>query len=92
MKKPSKLQFRPAKGNVLIRRKTEEEQTKGGLYIPDTAKEKPQEGEIVATHPDNIYHVGDLPLFGKYAGTDIKINDEILILLREEEILGTLVN
>lgn len=87
---PSKLTFNPAKGTLLIRRTEEESTTKAGLFIPDQAKEKPQEGVIVATHLENVYGAGVRVLFGKYAGTDIKLNDEVLLLLNESDVLGSL--
>jgi chaperonin GroES len=86
--------FQPNKGFYLVRRKDADEQTKGGLIIPETAKEKPQQGEIVATHPENAYKVGDNPLFGKYAGVDLKLDGmdgETFLLLPEDEIFGLLV-
>jgi len=92
--------FRPLQDRILIRRLTGEEKTAGGIIIPDTAKEKPQEGEVVAvgngkrledgsTHPVDV-KVGDRILFGKYSGSDIKIDGEEHLILREEEILGVL--
>ena len=87
---PPKLTFNPAKGTLLIRRTAEETTTASGLVIPDAAKEKPQEGVIVASHSDNTYQSHERVLFGKYAGTDIKLNDEVLLLLSETDVLGTL--
>ena len=94
------MKFRPLHDRVVVKRLAEEEKTKGGIIIPDTAKEKPMEGEIVAVGPgarDEKGTVvpldvkpGDRVLFGKYSGTEIKIEDEELLILREEEILAKL--
>lgn len=91
--------FTPLHDRVLIRRVEESETVRGGIIIPDTAKEKPQEGVILAvgtgkyekgqTIPLAVKD-GDRVLFGKYAGTEIKIDGEELLILREEEILGIL--
>jgi len=91
--------FTPLHDRVLIRRIEEAETVRGGIIIPDTAKEKPQEGVILAvgtgkyekgqTIPLAVKE-GDRVLFGKYAGTEIKIDGEELLILREEEILGIL--
>jgi chaperonin GroES len=86
----------PLHDRVLVRRLEEKETAKGGIIIPDTAKEKPQEGEVMAVGAGKIEEgqrvpldvkVGDRILFGKYAGNDIKINDQEYLILREEEIL-----
>ena len=89
----------PLHDRVVIRRITEAETMRGGIIIPDTAKEKPQEGVVIAvgtgkydkgqTIPLAVKE-GDRVLFGKYAGTEIKIGDEEVLILREEEILGIL--
>jgi len=94
------MNLRPLHDRVLIRRVEVTEQMRGGLYIPDTAKEKPQEGEVVAVGNgkllDNGERVeidvkaGDRILFGKYSGSDIKIDGEEYLILREDEILGVL--
>jgi len=91
--------FTPLHDRVLIRRVEESETVRGGIIIPDTAKEKPQEGVVLAagtgkyekgeTIPLAVKE-GDRVLFGKYAGTEIKIDGEELLILREEEILGIL--
>lgn len=92
------MKVRPLGDRVLVRRLEEEEKTKGGIIIPDTAKEKPQQGKIVAVGngrttedgkviPLNV-KVGEKVLFQKYAGSDIKIEGEDYLILREEEILG----
>jgi chaperonin GroES len=94
------VNVRPLHDRILIRRIEEQETVKGGIIIPDTAKEKPQEGEVIAvgtgkkteegkTLPLDV-KVGDRILFGKYSGTDIKIEDEEYLILREEEILAVL--
>ena len=91
--------FTPLHDRVLLRRVAEAETVRGGIIIPDTAKEKPQEGIIIAVGTGKYekgqtiplaVHEGDRVLFGKYAGTEIKIDGEELLILREEEILGIL--
>jgi chaperonin GroES len=92
------LNFRPLHDRVVVRRVESEEKTKGGIIIPDTAKEKPQEGEIVAVGPgardddgDLIaldVKVGDRILFGKWSGTEIKLNGEDLLIMKESDIMG----
>ena len=91
--------FTPLHDRVLLRRVAEAETVRGGIIIPDTAKEKPQEGIIIAAGTGKYekgqtiplaVHDGDRVLFGKYAGTEIKIDGEELLILREEEILGIL--
>ena len=94
------MAFRPLGDRVLIKRVEEEAKTKGGIIIPDTAKEKPQEGEVVATGPgardDNgqvqplEVKTGDRILFGKWSGTEVKIDGEDLIIMKESDILGIL--
>ena len=89
----------PLHDRVLVRRLEEKETAKGGIIIPDTAKEKPQEGEVIAVGagkrekgervPLDV-NVGDRVLFGKYSGSEIKIDGEELLILREEEILAKL--
>ncbi len=87
----------PLHDRVLIKRIEEKESVKGGIIIPDTAKEKPQEGEVIAVGAGKIekgqrvpldLKAGDRVLFGKYSGTDIKIEDQEYLILREEEILA----
>ena len=90
--------FRPLHDRVLVRRVEAEEKSAGGIIIPDTAKEKPQEGEVVAVGPgaldDNGKRVapevkpGDFVLFGKWSGTEVKIDGEDLIIMKESDILG----
>ena len=92
--------FRPLQDRVLIRRVEQEEKTAGGIIIPDTAKEKPMEGEVVAVGPgarseDGKVHpldvkAGDRVLFGKWSGTEIKIDGEDLIIMKESDIMGVI--
>ncbi len=89
---------RPLHDRILVRRMAEEEKTAGGLFIPDTAKEKPQKGEIVAAGKGRITEdgktlplevkIGDKVLFAKYSGTELKLNGEEFLMMREEDILG----
>ena len=89
---------KPLQDRILVRRIIGEDKTTGGIYIPDSAKEKPQKGEVVATgrgrRTDEGAHVplevkmGDKVLFTKYAGTEFNLNDEEYLMLREEDILG----
>jgi len=89
----------PLHDRVLIKRIEEKETVKGGIIIPDTAKEKPQEGEVIAVGAGKMekgvrvpldVKAGDRVLFGKYSGTDIKVEDEDYLILREDEILAKL--
>ena len=89
----------PLHDRVLVKRIEEKETVKGGIIIPDTAKEKPQEGEVIAVGAGKIekgqrtpldVKAGDRILFGKYSGTEIKIDDQEYLILREEEILAKL--
>src|ERR1700732_2224542 len=92
------MKFRPLHDRVVVRRLEAEEKTAGGIIIPDTAKEKPMEGEIVAVGPgarseDGKIHPldvkpGDRVLFGKWSGTEIKIDGEELIIMKESDIMG----
>jgi chaperonin GroES len=92
------VNIRPLHDRVIVRRVEEGEQIRGGIIIPDTAKEKPQEGEVVAvgegkyredgTRQTLDVGVGDRVLFGKYSGSEVKIENEELLIMREEEILG----
>lgn len=94
----AEIGVRPLHDRVLVRRTPEETKTAGGLYIPETAKEKPQRGEIVATGKGRVTEdgkvtpldvkVGDQVLFGKYSGTELKLNGEEYLMMREEDILG----
>ena len=92
------MNFRPLHDRVLVRRVEAEEKTAGGIIIPDTAKEKPQEGEVVAAGagardesgkvtPLDV-KAGDRILFGKWSGTEVKINGEDLLIMKESDILG----
>ena len=92
------MSFRPLGDRVLVRRIEEEAKTKGGIIIPDTAKEKPQEGEIIAVGPGARdedgkrvqldVKAGDRILFGKWSGTEVKIDGEDLIIMKESDVLG----
>ena len=94
------MSFRPLHDRILVRRVDSEEKTRGGIIIPDTAKEKPQEGEVVAVGAGARNEVGqvqpldvkagDRILFGKWSGTEIKIEGEDLLILKESEVLGVL--
>ena len=94
------MAFRPLGDRVLVKRVEEESKTKGGIIIPDTAKEKPQEGEVVSVGPgarDDSGRVnalelkaGDRILFGKWSGTEVKIDGEDLIIMKESDVLGVL--
>ena len=97
----STLKFRPLHDRILIRKRVEkEERSAGGIIIPDTAKEKPQEGEVMAIGngkrtDDGTVHkidvkVGDRILFSKYAGSEIKLEGEEVLILREDEVLGVI--
>jgi len=92
------MKFRPLQDRVLIRRIEEEEKTAGGIIIPDTAKEKPMEGEVIAAGPGTRdddgklrpldVKVGDRVLFGKWSGTEIKIDGEDFVVSKESDIMG----
>jgi len=96
------MTVRPLHDRLLVKRIEEKETVKGGIIIPDTAKEKPQEGEIIAagngkkTEEGKVIPLdvkaGDRILFGKYGGTEIKIDDQEYLILREDEVLGVLEN
>ena len=98
----AKSKFRPLHDRVVVKRVDSEEKTKGGIIIPDTAKEKPQEGEVVAVGPgardDNgnlielAVKAGDRVLFGKWSGTEVKIDGEDLLIMKESDILGVIDN
>ncbi|MBV9754924.1 MAG: co-chaperone GroES [Hyphomicrobiales bacterium] len=94
------MKFRPLHDRVVVRRLESEEKTKGGIIIPDTAKEKPQEGEIIAVGsgardesgklvPLDV-KAGDRILFGKWSGTEVKIDGEDLLIMKESDIMGVL--
>jgi len=92
------MKFRPLHDRVVIQRVEEEEKTKGGIIIPDTAKEKPMEGKVVAVGPgargeDGKIHpldvkAGDRVLFGKWSGTEVKLDGDELIIMKEADIMG----
>ena len=92
------MSFRPLHDRVLVRRVTAEEKTAGGIIIPDTAKEKPQEGEVVAAGSGTLNDKGELRaldvkagdriLFGKWSGTEVKLGGEELLIMKESDILG----
>ena len=92
------MKFRPLGDRVLVKRVEEEQKTKGGIIIPDTAKEKPQEGEVIAVGPgarDEAGKVqpldlkkGDRILFGKWSGTEVKVDGQDLLIMKESDILG----
>ena len=92
------MNLRPLGDRILVKRIKEEEKTKGGIIIPDTAKEKPQEGKVVAVGKGKVaddgklvppeVRAGDKILFGKYSGSEIKLEGDDLIVLREDDILG----
>ena len=94
------MQFRPLHDRVVVRRIEEDERTPGGIIIPDTAKEKPQQGEVIAVGPgarDEKGEVqpldvkaGDRVLFGKWSGTEVKIDGEELLIMKESDIMGVL--
>jgi len=94
------MAFRPLGDRVLVKRVEEEEKTRGGIIIPDTAKEKPQEGEVIAVGPgarDESGKVqaldvkpGDRILFGKWSGTEVKLDGQDLLIMKESDILGVL--
>ena len=94
------MKFRPLHDRVVIRRLEQEERTKSGIIIPDTAKEKPQQGEVIAVGPGardesgkvNPLDVkpGDKVLFGKWSGTEVRIDNEDLLVMKESDIMGVL--
>jgi len=94
------MKFRPLHDRVVVRRIDAEEKTVGGIIIPDTAKEKPQRGEVIAVGPGGRddsgklvpldVKVGDLVLFGKWSGTEVKIDGEELLVMKESDIMGVL--
>ena len=92
------MKIKPLQDRILVKRIEEEEKTKGGIIIPDAAKEKPQEGKVVAVGDGKVLEngtkspltvkVGDKILFGKYSGTEIKVDGEEHLILREDDVLG----
>jgi chaperonin GroES len=97
-KKEASMKIRPLQDRVIVKRIEEEEKTKGGIIIPDTAKEKPQEGKVIAVGKGKLsdegklmpldVKVGDKILFGKYSGSEVKLNGEEHLIMREDDILG----
>jgi chaperonin GroES len=96
----AKLKFRPLHDRVVVKRIEADEKTKGGIIIPDTAKEKPQEGEVVAVGPGGRdengklitmdVKAGDRLLFGKWSGTDVKLDGDELLIMKESDIMGVI--
>ncbi len=94
------MKFRPLHDRVLVRRVTPEEKTAGGIIIPDTAKEKPQEGEVIAVGSGTLndrgelrpldVKAGDRILFGKWSGTEVRLEGEELLIMKESDIMGIL--
>ena len=94
------MKFRPLHDRVVVRRLEEDERTKGGIIIPDTAKEKPMQGEVLAVGPGALdekgarvkldVQVGDRVLFGKWSGTEVKLDGEDLLILKESDIMGVI--
>jgi len=92
------MKIRPLQDRIIVKRMEGEEKTKGGIIIPDSAKEKPMEGKVIAVGPGKLNEkgtrvapevkAGDIVLFGKYAGTEIKINNDEHLILREDDIMG----
>jgi chaperonin GroES len=100
MEEYTNMKIRPLGDRILVKRLEAEQKTRGGIIIPDTAKEKPIEGEVIAvgsgktddkgvTHKLNV-HVGDKILFGKYSGTEVKIEEVEHLIIREEDVLGVI--
>lgn len=94
------MKIRPLQDRILVKRIEEQEVKKGGIIIPDTAKEKPQEGEIIAVGSGKVLEdgkkqplevkVGDKVLFSKYAGTEVVVDDQELLMMREDDVLGVI--
>lgn len=94
------MAFRPLHDRVVVKRIDEDEKTSGGIIIPDTAKEKPQQGEVVAVGPGGRdedgeripmdVKAGDIVLFGKWSGTEVKIDGDELLIMKESDIMGVL--
>ncbi len=92
------MKIRPLQDRIVVKRLEEQEVKKGGIIIPDTAKEKPQQGEVLAVGPGKVSEngkrqpmevkVGDKVLFNKYAGTEVKLDDEEVLIMREDDVLG----
>jgi chaperonin GroES len=99
-KKAAKIQLEPLDDRIIVKRLEAEEKTAGGILLPDSAKEKPQKGEIIATGPGKLLDsgkraqlevkVGDTVLFGKYSGTEVKVSGEEYLIMRESDLLAKL--
>jgi len=96
----AKTKFRPLHDRIVVRRITAEEKTKGGIIIPDTAQEKPSQGEVIAVGPGGRHEAGklipidlktgDKVLFGKWSGTEVKLDGEELLIMKESDIMGVI--
>jgi chaperonin GroES len=96
------MKLKPLQDRILVKRLEEEQKTKGGIIIPDAAKEKPQEGKVIAVGDGKVLEngqkiklsvkAGDKVLFGKYSGTEVKVDGEELLILREDDVLGIVVD
>ncbi len=92
------MKIKPLQDRVIVKRMEEEHKTSGGIIIPDSAKEKPQQGKVLAVGPGKVLEggtrvdmtvkVGDLVLFGKYSGSEVKIDGDEVLIMREDDILG----
>ena len=92
------MKIKPLQDRVIVKRMEEEQKTAGGIIIPDSAKEKPQQGKVLAVGPGKVLEggtrvdmtvkVGDLVLFGKYSGSEVKIDGDEVLIMREDDILG----
>lgn len=99
-KKATKIELQPLDDRIIVKRLEAEEKTAGGILLPDSAKEKPQKGEIIATGPGKLLDngkraelevkVGDTVLFGKYSGTEVKVSGEEYLIMRESDLLAKL--
>ena len=100
MAKDNKSKIRPLQDRLIVERIEQDEKTSSGLYIPDTAKEKPQQGRVIAVGKGKVkedgtvqpldLHTGDVILFGKYAGTEIKLDGNDYLIMREDDVLGVI--
>ena len=96
------MKIRPLQDRIIVKRVKEEEKTKGGIIIPDSAKEKPIEGEVLAVGNGKVLEdgkvrpldvkVGDRVLFGKYSGTEVKLGDQEVLVMREDDLMGVVEN
>jgi chaperonin GroES len=100
MQRRSGMALRPLQDRLLVKRLEEKEQVQGGIIIPDTAKEKPQQAKVLAVGPGRVTEdgklqpievkVGDTVVFGKYSGTEVKVDGDDLLIIREDDVLGVL--